>query len=104
MSFEETEQFVVSFGVKRPFGTFSSDRRRVMKKIEECSLGERIAHFRIIHTMSQEDLAMALHVTRQAVSNYECNKRQPSPGTLSAIAEIFDISLDMLMKGQEFQK
>ena len=75
-----------------------------MKSIDEYTLGERIAFFRNELGMSQNDLALILHMTRQAVSNYECDKREPTPGILRSLAEIFNISLDMLITGREFKK
>ena len=51
--------------------------------------------------ISQEQLAEQLHVTRQAVSNWENGKTQPDIETLTQIAEFFDVSVERLIYGKE---
>ena len=53
--------------------------------------------------MNQEQLAEQLHVTRQAVSNWETGKTQPDIETLTKIAEYFDVSVEYLIYGKEPQ-
>lgn len=53
--------------------------------------------------MNQEQLADQLHVTRQAVSNWETGKTQPDIETLTKIAEYFDVSVEYLIYGKEPQ-
>lgn len=43
-------------------------------------------------------MANELHVTRQTVSNWENNKNYPDFTTLVKISELFDVSLDVLIK------
>ena len=50
------------------------------------SIGKNIRNLRKQKKMSQEHLAGLLHVTRQAVSNWENGKSQPDIETLEAIA------------------
>lgn len=51
--------------------------------------------------MNQEQLAEQLHVTRQAVSNWETGKTQPDIEMLVKIAEYFDVSVEYLIYGKE---
>ena len=50
--------------------------------------------------MSQEQLAEQLHVTRQAVSNWENGKTQPDVDTITQLAEIFDVSVERMIYGK----
>ena len=50
--------------------------------------------------INQEQLAEQLHVTRQAVSNWENGKTQPDIETLTQIAEYFDVSVERLIYGR----
>lgn len=51
--------------------------------------------------INQEQLAEQLHVTRQAVSNWETGKTQPDIETLTRIAEYFGVSVERLIYGKE---
>ncbi len=48
---------------------------------------------------TQEQLAEQLHVTRQAVSNWETGKTQPDIDTLTAVAALFETDLETLIYG-----
>lgn len=50
------------------------------------------------HNMSQEDLASKLKISRQAISKWENGTSLPNFANVIAISEIFDISLDELIK------
>lgn len=54
--------------------------------------------------ISQEEIAERLNVTSQAVSKWECDKSYPDVEMLIEIAQLFGISLDMLILGQGFSK
>ena len=47
--------------------------------------------------LSQEQLAEQLHVTRQAVSNWENGKTQPDVDTLTQLAAVFDVSVERII-------
>lgn len=64
-------------------------------------IGKNIKKNRSEKGMTQEQLAENLHVTRQAVSNWEQGKTQPDVETLSAIAEVFDVPVEELIYGSE---
>ena len=65
------------------------------------SFAERILYCRKKAMLSQEELASKLGVSRQAVSKWETGESIPDMNNLAALAEIFDVSLDWLIKGEE---
>ena len=69
------------------------------------TLGERIRALRQGQGMSQEALAEALGVSRQAVSKWEKNLSYPDTENLLSLAELFGVSADelALLRRQESQ-
>ena len=67
------------------------------------SVGKNIKHFREEKKLTQDELAAALSVTRQAVSNWECGKTQPDIDTLHKISTFFEISIEELIYGEKRQ-
>ena len=63
-------------------------------------IGKNIKKHRLEKGMTQDQLAEKLNVTRQAVSNWETGKTQPSIETLTAMATHFDISVEALIYGR----
>ena len=61
--------------------------------------GEQIKHIRQQQNLTQEQFAEKLSVSRQAVSNWENNKNLPDIGMLILMSDVFQISLDQLIKG-----
>ena len=51
--------------------------------------------------MSQEALAEKVYVSRQTVSNWENDKSYPDVNSLVLLSEVFEISLDQLIKVEE---
>lgn len=49
--------------------------------------------------MSQEELADKIYVSRQSISNWERGKNYPDLHSLIALSQLFEISLDTLIKG-----
>lgn len=60
-------------------------------------LNERIKELRIANGMTQVELATALSVTKQCISNWENNNIQPSIDMLVKIAKYFSVSTDYLL-------
>lgn len=60
------------------------------------SLGNRIAYYRKLNAMTQEELAVRLNISSQAVSKWEQQLSSPDIMLLPVIAEVFDISIDEL--------
>lgn len=55
----------------------------------KSTVGKNIVKSRKEQGMSQEQLAQKLHVTRQAVSNWETGRSQPGLDMLEALAGAF---------------
>ena len=49
--------------------------------------------------LSQDELANRIYVSRQTISNWENDKSYPDVHSLVLLSEIFQISLDKLIKG-----
>ena len=62
-------------------------------------LGTQIRKYRNERTLSQEALAEKVYVSRQTVSNWENDKSYPDVNSLVLLSEVFEISLDQLIKG-----
>ncbi len=62
-------------------------------------IGKQIKKHRTELGLSQEEFADKIFVTRQSVSNWENDKNYPDINSLVLMAEIFDVSLDSLVKG-----
>lgn len=62
-------------------------------------LGEQIKKHRQKVQLSQEKLADRVYVSRQTISNWENDKSYPDVNSLILLSEIFQISLDNLIKG-----
>lgn len=68
-------------------------------------IGVQIQKLRENENLSQEKLAKQLHITRQAVYKWENDKGYPDIQNLINLSELFEISLDELIKGDHnFQK
>lgn len=60
-------------------------------------LSQQIRALRLSAKMSQVELAQALHVTKQSISNWENDNIQPSVDMLIQIAQVFSVSTDYLL-------
>lgn len=61
-------------------------------------LGQRIKEHRARLGMSQTDLAQAVFVTRQTVSNWETARTYPDAQSLLIMSKLFGVSVDALLK------
>ena len=64
------------------------------------AFNKNLQNLRKMKGMSQEQLAEQLGVSRQAISKYESGNGYPETEKLIAICEIFDCSMDVLIKGK----
>ena len=62
-------------------------------------LGEQLKAYRQKVQLSQEELANRVYVSRQTISNWENNKTYPDVNSLVLLSEVFQVSLDQLIKG-----
>ena len=60
---------------------------------------EQIRAYRSSLGLSQKELAEALYVTRQTVSNWETGKSYPDIQSLLRLSALYGVSLDQLIKG-----
>lgn len=60
---------------------------------------EQIRAYRSSLGLSQEELAAAVYVTRQTVSNWENGKSYPDIQSLLRLSALYGVSLDQLIKG-----
>lgn len=67
----------------------------------ENYIGKRIATLRKYHGWTQSQLAERLHISDKAVSKWESNRGDPSIELLCALADMFNCSLDYLIRGKE---
>ena len=65
------------------------------------TFGERLYQLRKTKSISQEELAELLDVSRQSISKWENDKAYPEMTRLLFMSEYFDVSLDYLMRGTE---
>ena len=54
------------------------------------------------HNLTQQELAIKLGVSREAISLYESNRRDPSLDMLRKLSSFFNVSIDYLINGEEF--
>ena len=64
-------------------------------------VGSRIAEARKKNQCTQETLAEQLHVTRQAVSNWESGKSLPDIETLAKLADTLNVTIESLIYNNE---
>ena len=62
-------------------------------------LGKRLKDYRNLNKMSQEELADRVYVSRQTISSWENDRSYPDIHSLLMLSEIFNVSLDELVKG-----
>ena len=60
--------------------------------------GDVIKSLRVSHNISQVQLAVELHVSKQTISNWENNNILPSIEMLVKIAAFFSVSTDYLLE------
>ena len=99
-------------GVAVPFGDIYNDpwdgaelrkyTRSVPVRKEKAenakTLGEVLKQHRLNCKMTQEFVAETLGVSRQAVSKWESGASAPSTTNLMALAKVFDVSAEELLK------
>lgn len=64
-------------------------------------LGKQIKNHRLKAHLSQEELAEKIFVSRQTISNWENEKSYPDIISVIELSNLYSISLDDLLKGDE---
>ena len=70
--------------------------------MKEITISKNISTLRKQKGITQEQLALALNISPQAISKRETNTSQPDTQTIPLIAEYFGVSIDYLFYGQEY--
>lgn len=68
------------------------------------SFGARLKELRKLNNLTQAELALKLEVTRQAVTKWENDYSIPQIQTLMKLSELFNVSYDYLLTGEERQE
>ena len=54
--------------------------------------------------LNQQKVALDLNISLEALSYYENGKREPSLELLKKMSDYFNVSIDYLITGKDFQK
>lgn len=65
------------------------------------NIGARLNQARIEAKLTQEQVAAALGVSRQTISNWENGKTYPDIVSVIKLSDLYEISLDLLLKGKD---
>ncbi len=68
------------------------------------NIGERIYELRRKNSMSQEDLAEKMNVSRQSISKWESNQSVPEVEKIVQLSNILNVSTDWILKGENSKK
>lgn len=90
----------VSAGKKKKTEVPSSAPENITPQQEEIrkTLGETLRELRTERNMTQEFVAESLGVSRQAVSKWENGSSEPSTSNLVAIAKLYEVLPEELLK------
>lgn len=65
------------------------------------TFGENLKALRKFNRMSQKDFAQQMQTTQQRVSEWECDKIEPSLFNIMKILKVFDVTFEELTDGIE---
>ena len=68
------------------------------------NLGERLFELRKTKSLTQDEVAEKLNVTRQTVSKWETNQSTPDFDKIVPISELFEIGVEELLTGKKEEK
>ena len=93
--------YAVMQGIKALKKYNRSEEVRKEKAEVRRSLGEVLKEHRVRCKMTQEFVAESLGISRQAVSKWESGAADPSTSNLLALAKLFGISAEELLRSVE---
>ena len=67
------------------------------------TFGENLKYFRKLHKINQKAFAEKLNTTQQRVSEWECDKVEPSLYNIIRILNVFEITFEELTEGIEIK-
>lgn len=65
------------------------------------NFGEKLKMLRKQHKMTQQNLGNAINLSKANICKYEAGSLEPNLGTLRALSQLFDVSLDYLIGEEE---
>lgn len=65
------------------------------------SLGENIKYYRKVNNLNQQNFAKLMETTQQRVSEWECDKIEPSLYNVRRMLKIFNVSFEELTEGMD---
>lgn len=68
-----------------------------------ATLGTNLKNIRKLNKISQKDFAEKMQTSQQRVSEWECDKVEPSLYNIIKILRVFDITFEELTEGIEIQ-
>lgn len=63
-----------------------------------------LSKIRKLKHLNQQKVAMDLNISRESLSYYENGKRSPDVDMLIRLSDYFNVSIDYLINGKEFEK
>ena len=93
--------YAVIQGIKALKKYNRSEEVRKEKAETRRSLGEVLRDYRVRCKMTQEFVAESLGVSRQAVSKWETGTADPTTSNLLALAKLFGVSAEELLRSVE---
>ncbi|AQP43130.1 MULTISPECIES: helix-turn-helix domain-containing protein [Streptococcus] len=66
-------------------------------KNNKIQLSKNIKKYRLMKKMSQSDLSKRIGVSHQAISKWETGENYPDFMSLISLAQLFEVSLDILV-------
>ena len=63
-----------------------------------------LKRIRKLRGLNQQKVALDLNITREALSHYENGRREPSLAMLQKMSRYFNVSIDYLITGKDFEK
>ena len=67
------------------------------------TFGENLKYFRKLNKINQRDFAEKMKTTQQRISEWECNKVEPSLYNIIKILKVFEITFEELIDGIEIK-
>ncbi|HBK01674.1 MAG TPA: hypothetical protein DDY77_01395 [Clostridiales bacterium] len=66
------------------------------------TLGQKLKELRHSKNLTTKQVAEAIGLTRNAITNYESNIREPSLSVLKSLCDFFDVSADYLIGRSDY--
>lgn len=69
----------------------------IMERSKPMTFGEKLQKLRKEHKLSQEELALQINISRQAISKWELNESKPDTDNIIQLSNILGVSIDYLL-------